>query len=353
MTSRERQEGFILVVALFVIAAVAFGAAVLGEWASNALAEASNLKSQAEAERAMLSARSDLLFELSTNFLSARGLELASADAAKEQRKQMNSPFTAGDVRGDRVLRLDGSGYRVDDGMVMTIQDARGLLNLNLATDQDLSKLLLHYGVPQEYHQTLINRLLDYKEPGDLIRLGGAKRKQYIEAGRPPPTGQPLLTPYQARAVLGWELYPSLWRDPGLTNLTSSGLVVGLNINTAPTELLSALFEIPEEQLARLAEARQTVVLQSGTDLLNFGARAMAPDPMRFLSFPADTYVVTFYGRNMARKRVIALALTPSDMTQPFRIDYTLELAFGVRDAERIRSATIRFPAPLASAAAR
>jgi hypothetical protein len=353
MTSRDRQQGFILVLALVIIAAIAFGAAVLGQWASNALAEAAAMKDQAEAERAILSARAELIYEFSSNFLSARGLELSSPEAAKEQRQQLNTPFTARDIHGDRILKVDGSSYLLDDGLIMTIQDARGLLNINLATDQDLSRLLAHYGVPQEYHQTLINRLLDYKEPGDLVRLNGAKRQQYIEARRPPPTGQPLITPYQARSVLGWDLYPSLWRDPGLTDLTSSGLVVGLNVNTAPTELLGTLFEIPDDQLQRLSDARQSVVLQSGNDLLNFGARALIPDPMRFLSFPADTYIVSFYGRNMARKRVMSLALTPSDMTQPYRIDYTLELAFGIRDVDRIRNTTTRFPAPIAGASAR
>jgi hypothetical protein len=353
MSGRDSQQGFILVVTLFVIAAVALGAAFLGQWASHALEEAIAIKGEAEAARAMLSARADLIYELSTNFLSVRGLELSDPDQAKEVRKQINSPFTASDVRGERVLRLDGRGYVYDDGLVMTVQDARGLLNLNLATDQDLSKVLQHFGVPQEYHQTLINRLLDYKEPGDLIRLNGAKRRQYLDAGRPPPSGQPLLTPWQARAILGWDLYPALWRDPGLANLTSSGLVVGLNINTAPTELLTTLFDIPEEQLNRLGDARDTVVLQSGVDLLAYGAKQLSPDPMRFLSFPADTYVVTFYGRNVAHKRVMAIAMTPSDMTQPWRIDYTLELAFGRRDVDKIRSTTTRFPAPNTGAAAR
>jgi hypothetical protein len=213
MRYAQRQQGFILVVALWLIAAVAFGAAMLGQWATNALQQAIQVKAEAEAARDMLSARSDLIYELSTNFLSARGLELSDPDSAKDVRQQVNSPFTAGDVKGERVLKLDGRGYVYRDGLVMTIQDVRGLLNLNLAGEQDLDRILQHFGVPQEYHQPLINRLLDYKEPGDLIRLGGAKRPQYLEAGRPPPTGQPLLTPYQARAVLGWDLYPSLWRD--------------------------------------------------------------------------------------------------------------------------------------------
>jgi hypothetical protein len=129
--------------------------------------------------------------------------------------------------------------------------------------------------------------------------------------------------------------------------------VVGLNVNTAPAELLTTLFDIPQDQLPRLDTARESVVLQSGIDLLAYGAKQLSPDPMRFLSFPADTYVVTFYGRNMAHKRVMAIAMTPSDMMQPWRIDYTLELAFGSKDVDRIRNSATRFPAPNTGAAPR
>jgi type II secretory pathway component PulK len=240
-----------------------------------------------------------------------------------------------------------------DDDLTISVQDARGLLNLNVFNEAELARLLAAYGVPPEVHQSLINRLLDYRETSDLPRLGGAKRQQYAEANRPPPPGQPLITPWQARAVLGWENYPRLWEDPGLPNLTSAGIVVGINVNTAPIDLLGAIFMIPAEQLSRLAQARESVVLHSSNDLRQFGATAASGDPMRYISFPSDTFIVTLQGRRAPIKSVISLALTPIGLTQPWRIDYALEIPFGSADAERTRENVARFPAVVSNPVAR
>lgn len=351
---RRQQQGFILALTLGMIAAFAFGAAILGEWASRAMRDATAAREQASMERAMMSARSNLTFQLMTNFLSPRGLELPDSLAEGVQTRAQGANDPLGTTRqGARLLRLDGRSYVYDDDIVVSVQDARGLLNLNVVQDIELSRLLARFGVPVEVHQSLINRLADFREAGDLARLGGAKRPQYLEAGRPPPPGQPLQTPWQAEAVLGWDEYPQLWRSPGLPSFTSAGIVVGLNVNTAPLALLSALYDIPEDQLPRLEQARESVVLQSANDLAAYGARSPRSDPLRFISFPADSFIVTFYGRRSARRVVVSLTLTPTGLNQPWRIDYALEMPFGSADGERIQSTVARFPAVIAGTPSR
>lgn len=352
--SRREQQGFILIITLGMITAFAFGASILGEWATRALRDARAAREQAAMERAMMSARSNLTFQLMTNFLSPRGLELPDSFAGgMEMRAQGAADPLGATTRGARLLRLDGRAYVYDEDLVVSVQDARGLLNLNVVQDIELSRLLTRFGVPADVHQSLINRLADFREPGDLARLGGAKRPQYLEAGRPPPPGQPLQTPWQAASVLGWDEYPQLWRNPGLPALTSAGIVVGLNVNTAPLPLLAALYDIPEDQLPRLEQARESVVLQSANDLAAYGARAPRTDPLRFISFPADTFILTFYGRRSAKRTVVSLVLTPSGMHQPWRIDYALEMPFGSADGQRIQSTVARFPAVIAGTSPR
>jgi hypothetical protein len=355
MIETRRQEGFVLILTLVLIAALAFGAAMIGEWSSRALRDAIAARNEAATERAMLSARSNLIYQLTTSFLSVRGLELPDdLNSAQAMRQRANSdPLSGAQIVGPRLLRLDGRSYVYDDDLTISVQDARGLLNLNVFNEAELARLLAAYGVPPEVHQSLINRLLDYRETSDLPRLGGAKRQQYAEANRPPPPGQPLITPWQARAVLGWENYPRLWEDPGLPNLTSAGIVVGINVNTAPIDLLGAIFMIPAEQLSRLAQARESVVLHSSNDLRQFGATAASGDPMRYISFPSDTFIVTLQGRRAPIKSVISLALTPIGLTQPWRIDYALEIPFGSADAERTRENVARFPAVVSNPVAR
>lgn len=351
---RGTQHGFILVLTLGMIAAFAFGASILGEWATRSLRDARAAREQASTERAMMSARSNLVFQLMTNFLSPRGLELPDSFAGgMEMRTQGAADPLGAATQGSRLLRLDGRTYVYDDDIIVSVQDARGLLNLNVVQEIELSRLLTRFGVPVEVHQSLINRLADFREPGDLARLGGAKRPQYLEAGRPPPPGQPLQTPWQAAAILGWDEYPQLWRNPGLPTYTSAGIVVGLNVNTAPLALLSALYDIPEDQLPRLEQARQSVILHSANDLAAYGARSPQGDPLRFISFPSDTFVVTFYGRRFARRTVMSLALTPNGLNQPWRIDYALEMPFGTADGQRIQSTVARFPAVIADTSPR
>ena len=356
MTRNRDQKGFVLILALVIIGAVAFGTSMIGEWSSRALRDAIAAKQEATAERAMATARANLIYQLTTNFLSVRGLELPdNTDSARSMRERaLADPLMGGaTVAGPRLLRLDGRSYIYDDDVAVSVQDARGLINLNVFNEAELARLLGYYNVPAEAYQSLINRLQDYREPGDLPRLGGAKRPQYAEAGKPPPTGQPLVTPWQARAVLGWESYPAMWQDPGLPDKTSAGIVVGLNINTAPIDLLGTIFQIPAEQLPRLAQARESVALSTPNDLRQFGAAAPTSDPLRYISFPADTLIVTLRGRRAPIKSVISLALTPNGLTQPWRIDYALEIPFGSADAERTRENVARFPAVVSSLATR
>lgn len=354
MTDARRQEGFVLILTLVLIAALAFGASMIGEWSNRALRDAIAAKTEAATERAMLSARSNLIYQLMTNFLSVRGLELPDdANSAQAMRLRATADPLGGQIVGPRLLRLDGRIYIYDDDLTISVQDARGLFNLSIFNEAELARLLDGFAVPPEVQQSLINRLLDYREPGDLPRLGGAKRPQYAEANKSPPSGQPLVTPWQARAVLGWDNYPRLWEDPGLSTLTSAGIVVGINVNTAPIDLLGMIFRIPAEQLPRLAQARESVALHSANDLRQFGATAPSGDPMRYISFPADTFIVTLRGRRAPIKSVMSLALTPTGLTQPWRIDYALEIPFGSADAERTRENMARFPAVVSNPAAR
>jgi hypothetical protein len=348
------QSGFVLPLVLWLVAIMAFGAAFISRWTAGALEQASLARSGAEAERVLISARANLTYLLVTNYLSGRGMEVgATAEEAAGLRAQGTAPGIGNEVRGPRVLRLDGRSYIYAEDMIVEIQDNRGLLNLNFATEGDLDRLLEHFAVPPEERRTYINRLLDYKEPGDLPRLGGAKRQQYLEAGKPPPTNQMLLTPWQARAVLGWDQITAMWREPGLMNLATTAFAIGFNINTAPAELLTVLFRLPAEQAAKFVAFRETAAFNGFADLQAFGAPAQPYDPLRFISFPADSFTITTVMRRPARKIVMAMALTPHSLVRPWRIDYAFELPFGTADAAKFGQTPTRFPVPAAGSPAR
>lgn len=353
-TASCRQSGFVLVLVLWLVAVMAFGAAFVARWTTGALEQANLAKAGAEAERALISARAHLTYILVTNYLSARGMEVgATPEESASLRAQGTAPGIGNQVMGSRVLRLDGRSYAYTDNMIVEVQDNRGLLNLNFATEGELDRLLEHFGIRPEERRSYVNRLLDYKEPGDLPRIGGAKRQQYLEAGKPPPTNQMLLTPWQARAVLGWDQITDMWREPGLINLTTTAFAVGFNINTAPAELLILLFLMPPEQAVKFTAFRETTAFTGFADLQTFGAPAQPYDPLRFISFPSDSFTITTVMKHPARKIVMVMALTPHSLGEPWRIDYTFELPFGTSDAAKFGQTPNRFPIPAAPPPAR
>lgn len=349
-----RQTGFVLVLVLWLVAVMAFGAAFVARWTSGALEQANLARAGAEAERVLISARANLTYVLVTNYLSARGMEVgATPEENARLRAQGTAPGIGNLVVGPRVLRLDGRSYTYNDDLIVEVQDNRGLLNLNFATEGDLDRLLEHFGIRAEERRVYINRLLDYKEPGDLPRIGGAKRQQYLEAGKPPPTNQMLLTPWQARSILGWDQITEMWREPGLINLTTTAFAVGFNINTAPAELLTLLFRLPPEQAAKFTAFRETAAFNGFADLQTFGAPAQPFDPLRFIGFPSDSFTITTVMKYPARKIVMVMQLTPHSLVQPWRIDYAFELPFGTADAAKFGQTPNRFPVPAAGPPAR
>jgi hypothetical protein len=57
-------------------------------------------------------------------------------------------------------------------------------LDLNAAGPGDLSRLAMARGVPADEAEALSDRLLDYRDGDDLVRLNGAENRAYREAGR-------------------------------------------------------------------------------------------------------------------------------------------------------------------------
>ena len=60
-----------------------------------------------------------------------------------------------------------------------------GLIDLNQAPRALLQKLLLQQGLTEVESSSLLDRIADFKDKDDLVRLNGAEDQDYIEAGFP------------------------------------------------------------------------------------------------------------------------------------------------------------------------
>jgi general secretion pathway protein K len=154
---------------------------------------------------------------------------------------------------------LDGTPFRIDiEGRTITVrvQDEAGKIDLNVAPAALLLRLLSATGLDPEAAQAETDRILDWREGGDLRRLNGAKQEDYRLAGYSyGPRGAAFLSIDELRLVMGMtpELYERL--KPAITVVSQLG---SIDPAVAPVEALVALPGVDFESAARIAAARHT-----------------------------------------------------------------------------------------------
>ncbi len=340
------QQGFILPMVLWMIAALALIAAVIGQWSTQGVDAASSRRADFETELRFQEAKSTLLYQFSTQLLSPRGLEIAERAQIVAALADPFSKVTPSDI----FVALDNRPYKMGK-LEIRIQDARGLVNLNLAKDEEIFRLLGLFDVPVEARGGLVAKLRDYTQDGELPRLNGAKTRQYVDAGRPKPSLAPLVTPFEARRVMDWEQYPQLWKENGgLADVTTSGDSFGTNLNTAAPKVLASIEGLNPRAVELILETRRLRPILNTQDAQMAAGVALAEDPMRFISFPADSFRVRLHDPSRRLDRVFMMKITANQVSGPWRIDYELDLpqvSFDDRDPESTPDFPIAPPVPV------
>lgn len=149
------------------------------------------------------------------------------------------------DSRGE-TLRADGRPYRMPSGLLVSVQDERGLFSLASADKRGILGLLVGVGLELNEAQALTDTLVDYIDTDDLRSLNGAELQDYREAGLAPPRNDWLLSTDELAQVMGWHAKPELRRRlaPWLTQAPTGAV----NPNTAPAGLIHALWSRAPEQ---------------------------------------------------------------------------------------------------------
>jgi type II secretory pathway component PulK len=328
MKTPSDQQGFALVAALWMVALLALAASMLALWVGRATEEARQLRQRVTEETELADAKAAVLFSFMVDPLSGRGLETASSLEGLRAVTQLaiSQPFGSGAV-ADRYVQLDDLPYSFGETTEIRIQDSRGLINLNLATREELMRMLQRLGVDQDKLDPLVAKLQDYVDPDDLTRLNGAEREDYQRAGLPPPPNALIRTVWEAQRVLGWRAEPALWKKDGLAEIATASSIVGYNLNTAPAPVLEIAAGMTAEAAQQAVAFRRKTPLVTPEALNGFGAPYVISDPMRFIPFPSDSFRVTFTFRPSGRRVQMNFQMTPAALEGPWRIDYQMELA--------------------------
>lgn len=300
--TRTRQAGFVLVLTLWILTAIAIAAAYFGARVQASLRLAGARQDLSDALVSLSNARAEVLYRLAVTPMSAYGLG--------------DPPY---------VIKLDGRVY-AESGSQTQLQDAGGLINLNQFSDEFFVPLLGVLGAPVERHASLLDALRDYVDEDDLRRLNGAEAAQYRAAGKAGlPRNALLSTPTELYDVLGWDQERELWRDGRLLDVVTVAGVPRLNPNTAPLQMLMALPNVNREVAMAIIARRE--IEPVGADWLDrlLGTHYSGmPSPIA--PFPQPWIRVTQRAPGLPWGVRYNVELTPTGGVAPWKINYFYRL---------------------------
>jgi general secretion pathway protein K len=211
----RQDEGFALVVVVWMAGLMALIVATFTIAARSHLKEAAALSAIARAEA-----------------LADAGVSLALADLVRQREERLAPRFPPS---GRAVACAIGSGHR----LTIALQDEAGRIDLNAADERLLAAALTGAGVEPGRAAVLADAIIDFRDTDDRPRASGAERAAYAAAGRAVgPKNAPFAAIEELAQVLGLEAQLALRLEPLFT--LASGLP-GIDPSVAAPLLASAL----------------------------------------------------------------------------------------------------------------
>jgi type II secretory pathway component PulK len=146
----------------------------------------------------------------------------------------------------DRRLRR---AITFDRSCDVELEAAGTRLDVNLASNEMISRLLAALGVSDVASREMVEALGDWKDSDDVVRSGGAERDWYLAQRREPPRNGPLADVRELARVRGFERIADF--D---TVLGTDGTRVSLA--TAPVSVLMSVPGVTRETAEAIAQLR-------------------------------------------------------------------------------------------------
>lgn len=300
----RRQQGFVLALVLWMLAAIAIVAGLLTLWALDAVGDAREDRLAVEQELAMVSTRDTLVYLAATRATTVAGLPVKLLG---EEEQAMRGLEEFGALRSDPIggeIPLDGSVLAGLQGVRVAIQDEAGLVSLAWPDANRMDLLLSRWGIRDGEAGRLRDTLRDYIDPDDLRLLLGAERREYEQAGRPPPPNRRLLVPAELERVLEWDELPRPVRER-IAAGTTTFYAGPINLNTAPAAVLPLAMDGCPETCRRLVERRREAPFRSSAELqAALGVRLSGDPVVDYRYGPSDTLRLTLWGPSGAARRI-------------------------------------------------
>jgi general secretion pathway protein K len=223
------------------------------------------------------------------------------SDPAIHNRRQniqnIQNMKTEGSATMEEEWRVDGTPYPVsfrNGEAEVKVRSESGRISLNGAQDALLRKVMKYFVEAGEQRDVIIDSILDWKDPDDLHRLNGAENDYYRSLPEPYDCKNAAFdTVEEMMLVRGVtpELFfgrrgkeakegeaqgsPAIgFRDV----FTVFSTATNVDMNSAPLEVIIALFGIPQETAKKVVESRQEQPFKNLEDL-----RLRVPELVPFL----------------------------------------------------------------------
>ncbi len=290
----RRSGGFVLLLVLAALVVLSLLAATIAANVERAVADQARANADFQARLDTESTRATLLYLASSRRQTFGGQTIDDvvvrsdgSVAAWQPGREVPSYTPLGNE-----LRLDGSAYRGLGSALFAVQDERGKISINFSDRRMLDRWLEGRDVQAQQRQALFATLLDYQDPDDFKRLGGAEAADYAEAGLPPPPNRTLLTPIELRRVMGWEPVLAGISDAELVARFTVSRSALVNINSADADVLAAMPGWNSDIARRIVQARASAALPDTVTLRRLVA-VMPADPDSVILYPGDTFTLT------------------------------------------------------------
>jgi general secretion pathway protein K len=213
--------------------------------------------------------------ELKAEMLARSGIEVAKMQLLLHQQSAADAAYDAlnQDWATNEELYVN---HELGEGAFnVKITDEESKMPINTASEVQLERLMTLLNVDPSDGDIIVDSILDWKEPGDLHRLNGAKSDYYMSLSPPyRAKGAPLDRVDELLLIRGVtpELFhgtPATDKDPAQPGLDdvlttmSSGMV---NVNTASPLVLQAMLGLNDVQVQAVLARRDGADGIPGTD---------------------------------------------------------------------------------------
>jgi general secretion pathway protein K len=308
-----KEDGSVLLLVILILTLISV---LILSWAQEWRTELKLAGNFGEAHKCQRLAEAGIYYALGKMMIAqqAQQGESTGLQAISPQTQETSGDLWLGDQRTHRLELPDGLAE-------VRIADEGGKINLNKAPEGLLQNFFVALGLPEVQIRIMVDSLQDWRTRSSYARLYGAKSDYYL--GLDPPyvaKGDKFETVEELAWVRGFEDSPLI---PRLSQcLTVQNTKEGVNLNTAPLEVLLAL-GLTREAAQNVVDTRQAMPLQDLPEILQESANPLLNQGAQISFQSSPFFTITSTGMvktDRGRRTIRAIVHLETNQRVPWKI---------------------------------